>query len=352
MKLKTLLGTIIFLGLLFSVSGTLEAHEVYVLDAETIAAALKAPPLQVFSIIFNDVQQFFFWFFLTVLILLVVGVASLSHKLESIFDPYLLKLKRYAPLIGRVTLGLSVCASAYYSAMFGPELPLTALLPAVLIDPFRLFLVAAGLALVFGYYTRFFASLMILVYVAMATQYASYMLTYANYFGEMVIAFTVGSTVFALDSKKQGTKPTRLFGLIKFTEDHAFLILRIGFGVALIYASMYAKFLHAQLAITTVIQYNLTDYFHFSPEFIVLGAFAVEILLGVLFIIGVEIRFAAIFLTIFLTMSLIYFKEAVWPHLILAGGAMTIFAYGYGPYTLERLYLRRHHHRDSEEPVL
>jgi uncharacterized membrane protein YphA (DoxX/SURF4 family) len=327
------------------------AHEVYVLDSDTIAAALEQPPLQVFAIIFNDTQQFFFWFFLTTLILVVVAFASVSKRLEHIFDPYLLRLKRYAPLIGRVTLGLSVCASAYYSALFGPELPLSNLLPQLYVAPFRLFLAVVGVCVTIGYHTRIMALFLIGVYAWIATKYSVYVLTYANYLGEMLIAFTVGGSLYAFDKSTPKSTPKFLRGFIKFTEEHAFLFLRIGFGVSLIYASMYAKFFHAQLAITTVIQYNLTDYFPFSPEFIVLGAFAIEILLGVLFIIGIEIRFAAIFLTIFLILSLVYFKEAVWPHLILAGGAMTIFAYGYGPYTLERLYLRRHHHKDSEEPV-
>lgn len=347
---KTILLIVFCVISLFFTENVVTAHEVYVLDQETIDAALQNPPLQVFSIIYAEQARFFFWMFLTILVLVFVGVVSVSKRLEAVCDPFLLKLRRFAPFIGRVTLGLSIIASGYFSALFGPELPLSMILPVEWIDPFRAFLIIAGILLVLGFMTRVASLAVILVYVFMMTKFSYYMLTYINYFGEMVIAFALGSRVWAVDRLFAHQTVKYFKNTMIFVEEHAFFILRLAFGTSLLFSAFYAKFLHAQLAIETVVQYNLTDYFHFSPSFIVLGAFAVELLLGTLFILGIEVRFAAIFLTVFLAMSLLYFGEAVWPHLILVGGAATIFAYGYGRFTLERSYLNKHH-RNAEEPV-
>jgi len=43
--------------------------------------------------------------------------------LENTFDKYLIKLKKYAQFIARITICLSFIACGYNSALFGPELP-------------------------------------------------------------------------------------------------------------------------------------------------------------------------------------------------------------------------------------
>ncbi len=338
-------------GIFFLIPHIARAHEVYVLEGDTIAKDMAEPPLQVFSIIFSNEKQFFFWFFFALLAVSFVAIVSMSKRLEKFCDPFLLKIRRYAPAIGRITLGLSTIASAYFGALFGPELPMSLFIPAHFIMPFQILLAGVGICLVLGLFTRVSALFMMVLYGGMITHFSYYMLTYLNYFGEMVIAFTAGSKVFAIDAYFTERVPRMFQPLVDFIVDKGFLILRIAFGISLLFSAIYAKLLHAQLAIDTVVQYHLTDYFHFTPPFIVLGALAVEVLLGLLFIIGFEIRFAAIFLSIFLTLSLFYFGESVWPHIILMGGALTIFASGYGKYTIERNYLIRHH-RDQEEPVL
>ena len=331
------------------------AHEVYVLPTREINAALQAPPLQVFSIIWSEERRFFFWMFLVAAIIVFVFFVSISKRMETRFDPGLDRLKLYAPFVGRITLGLSMLASAHYGAIFGPELPFTNFLAPEYISSFRIFMFITGTLILLGLWTRTAALLLMLTYGALIFKYHLYMLTYLNYFGEMVIAFILGAQLFAIDKilPWRLTTFTLLFADIsEWFEDHAFFFLRISFGVSLIYASIYAKFLHAQLALDVVTRYNLTHYFHFDPPFLVLGAFAIEILLGLFFIFGIELRFTAIFLIGFLTLSLIYFGEAVWPHIILAGTAIVIFFRGYGKYTLEWQFLHRLFGKNVGEPVL
>lgn len=111
------------------------------------------------------------------------------------------------------------------------------------------------------------------------------------------------------------------------------MIMRILFGISLIYASLYAKLIHGALALEVVTKYHLTHYFPFDPIFLVLGAMLIEILIGIFFLIGFEIRFTSLFFLVFLSMSLVFFGESVWPHIILIGTAIAMFLHGYDRYT-------------------
>ncbi len=327
------------------------AHEVYVLQPGVISRDLMMQPLQVFSIITAHTGSFFFWAFICAWTIFTIFSISLSKGLERRLDPMLSMLKKYAPLAARLTLGIAITASGYFGAMFGPELPLAGFLSATEAHLVQVILIATGTLITAGLLTRISAGLLMMFYISMWFHYGSYMLTYINYFGEMVLVLIAGNATFALDRYVHHLYPHTIHRLVSWMEHHAFAILRAAFGISLIFASVYAKFLHAQLAIDTVTTYHLTDYFPFEPSFIVLGAFCIELLLGLFFLFGIEIRFASLFLLFWLSLSLLYFGEAVWPHVILAGTAIAIFMHGYDKYTLE-LSLMRRRYKNMKEPVL
>jgi len=124
--------------------------------------------------------------------------------------------------------------------------------------------------------------------------------------------------------------------------------MRILFGFGIIYASLYAKFLYSLLALEVVIRYDLTRYFPFDPLFVVLGALIIEFLAGALFMIGIAVRWSSIFLLFWLSLSLVYFQEDVWPHAILFGLSIVVFLHGYDRFSLEGRFLKRR----GREPVL
>ena len=204
-----------------------------------------------------------------------------------------------------------------------------------------------GAFILFGFLTRYagiaaFALSLVAIY-----KHGWYLLTYTNYIGDIIFISFLGAHVWSID--KHVIKWHGILGTIeRFVEKYAFLLLRVTFGSSLIYASVYAKFVHSELALRTVIDYNLTDYFHFAPLFIVLGAGLVEITIGIFIIIGFEVRFASLFLMFFLTLSLLYFGEAVWPHIVLFGGALALFIHGYDRYSIEGYFFKNAQH----EPVL
>ncbi len=322
------------------------AHEVYVLSAQEIHQAITMTSPNPFLAVSTQELKFLEWGAMTAVLLLIVLRFSLSKLFERIFDPILIKLKRYAPLAGRLTLGLSLIASGYYHALFGPELPLSAFFGAgsEIVSVILMFL---GAVIILGWYTRPAAVVALCIFAYSIFKDETYMLTYANYLGEIFLALILGSGVYSIDHVLKRGRVVKLFGIT--WEKYSFFILRVLYGIGLFFASFYAKFLHSNLALDTVNDYHLTNYFHFTPLFLVLGAFIVEALIGLCFAAGFEIRFAAIVFTIFLTMSILFFGEVVWPHIILFGVNIALFLHGYDEYTLEKWLFPQ---KKRSEPVL
>ena len=328
------------------------AHEVYVLPAGEVDHAMNEPSFSLWHEALENIGEVSFWAFIGVLAVVSVFLISTMRFLERALDPVLSYMRRYATVIARVTIGLAFLAGAYYQALYGPELPLPdhAGPYAGIVTTM---LVAMGLMIIIGWYARVAAFLGVIVYSFMVALHGSYMLTYINYLGEIIVLLILGAHRYSLDGyleKRRGNKhwSTRIPFISKigssittYLTPHSFAILRVLFGVALIYASVYAKILHNNLALLTVEQYHLDKILGFEPHFLVLGAAIVEIMIGVFFILGIEIRFTALFMLFWLTLSLIYFGEVVWPHLILIGIPIAYIFYGYDKYSVEGWFFRK-----------
>ena len=343
MRNKLLLSALACAALAFPAIAS--AHEVYLLDPATIMRDVMNPSPNPFTMVAQQPDQFILWFMIGVIVVSTVFAMSITRVAENFFDPLLAHLKPYAAPIARVTLGVCLIASAYYGALYGPELPLShfgAWAPLI-----QALLWISGVLVLLGFWTRIAALLAFITFLAGLAHYNVYMLTYANYLGEMIFAFILGSGRFSVDhwfGLRSG-----LFAPLKHRfERYAFPILRILFGISVAFASYFAKFLHSQLALDVVNDYHLTNYFHFAPLFVVLGAFCVEMLIGVFFILGLEIRHTVLFFLFWLFLSLLYFGEAVWPHLVLLGVLLALFCHGYDNYSLEGRFFKKH----LIEPVL
>jgi len=326
---------LVILLLVLIVPHVASAHEVYVLTPAQIHEAVTTASADPFDAMGEHAEQFLLWGGITAVALLVAVSLSISRLMRRTLDPWLVRLKKHAPLVARVTFGASLFASGWYGAIFGPELPLAMTTPPNVAHIVAVALMIVGVLIVVGFRTRWMSFLVLALFVYAAANYGWYMLTYANYLGEAILFIILGGGWFG-----------RAF------ERYSFFILRILFGFALFFASFYAKFWHSNLALMTVNDYHLTDYFHFTPLFLVLGAFIIEALLGLCFMTGFEIRLASIFFATFIGMSLMFFGEAVWPHLILFGVSATLFMHGYDKYTLEEALFSRRMKGKATEPVL
>lgn len=318
------------------------AHEVYVLGRSIIQHDTMEASPNPFQAAVAEPGKFALWGGLFLLQFILVIWLSRWSWLQAHLNPLLDRLKPYAPLIGRLTLGGSLLASAYYGALFGPELPLSDLAGPYAGWLQTLLYVLGGLITI-GFLTPIAGLVAIGLYAWAWIHFGLYLLTYLNYFGEMLLVLILGGHVLAIDALRRRSTVT----LAKL-EPYSFLILRICFGIAVLFASFYAKFLHSDLALDTVRDYHLTQFFPFTPLFLVLGAFITEALIGLSFLFGFAIRFTALVFTTFLVLSIMYFGEAVWPHLILFGVNVALFMHGYDNYTIGRCWLKR----GTQDPVL
>lgn len=326
------------------------AHEVYVLPAATIRQALMTPSFSEWQTLLQNIDQFALWGFITALTIFIVFFVSISRVLERLLDPLLSKLPRYAPLICRVTIGVSFLSAVQHQALFGPELPLIATFGNATYAV-SILLVVIGIMITVGFYTRIAALAAIILFGIEVSQYGVYMLTYTNYIGELILLLVLGAHLFAVHSEKISAKGASvLLRIIKerFTP-YSFFILRVAFGVGLLYAAFYAKIIHNNLALDLLYAYpQIVHFFGFEPHFLVLGAAIIEILIALFFIFGIEIRFTSLFLLFWLSLSLWYFGEVVWPHIILIGIPIAFIFYGYDAYSLEGRFFKK----DGREPVL
>ncbi len=328
-----------------------KAHEVYLLSPSEVAEAIATAPFDHYQVVLENLNQFMFWAFIAILLVIVVFVASISHKLEVNIRPLLQKIHPYAVPLVRVTLGLALIACAYFKSAFGPELPLAEVYGSWA-DMIRIAFFVLGVLLTAGIYVRLASLAAFALFCVAAVQEWPYILTYTNYLGVIIVTFAVGTSAHTISGKRH--QAADMLGLDAFfvplaqrLAPYAFLILRVCFGVSLLVASIYAKILNNMLALAVATTSfaphttSLAQALGFEPHFLVLGAAIVEVVIALFFILGVEIRFTSLFLLFWLTLSLLYFGETVWPHLILIGIPLALVCYGYDRYSLEGWFFKK-----------
>jgi hypothetical protein len=322
------------------------AHEVYVLTPGEIQGDLRMPSFSEWQVIFTNIHEFMFWAFIAFLVVTTVFCISIFRPLERLLMPTFARLRPYAAPIARITIGLSFLAAAYYGATYGPELPIASTFGhyAIVI---RILLVCMGVLIISGFYVRM-AALSALVLFSIAVYFHGiYMLTYTNYLGEII-------TLLILGAHRGEHRHYHESKLAKLFAPYSFVLLRVAFGISLLYASFYAKILHNNLALQVATlplaghRYGVAHYLGFEPHFLVLGAAIIEIVIAVFFMLGIEIRWTSIFLLFWLSLSLSYFGEVVWPHVILIGIPLAFICYGYDKYSLEGYFFKD----GAREPVL
>src|SRR3989344_2942241 len=317
------------------------AHEVYVLSPEEIATGVSTPPFDMLATLEANLGSFVFWGFIVFVVVSTIFFMSIFHVLERLFAPYFTRLKRHASTVARVTVGVGLVAGAYFGANYGPELPLAAIFgsQATII---ALLTGLVGLMLIANVWSRAAAAVAAALFLVNTAWHGIYMLTYVNYFGEFIVLLIGSHTALKKRDWTHSFAP------------YSWAILRVAFGISLIYSSFYAKILHNNLALQVATlnfgghEHSLAYYFGFEPHFLVLGAALIEILIGFLYIFGVEVRWTSIFLLFWLSLSLWYFGESVWPHIVLIGLPLAFIMHGYDKYSIEGHFFKR----GQREPVL
>lgn len=311
---KYLSSFIFFLGFLFFVTPAF-AHEAYVLTRQEFDKGLQINSINPFAALFDPS-------YLTITAIITICVISSYFlvilwsitKYAAILDRIIKKAKFVGPLIIRLAISSSFFYAAQANAVLGPELSL-AHLPGGEIVRFLEFVIA--FMVIFGVFVELAALIGLGIFLYVSWQYGWYLLTYLNYFGELIVLLLFGSRYISFDRLFFGKK---LFikGLEKFKE-YETPIVRILYGAALIYAGYTIKFQHQILSVWVYNQYHLKDFFHASAEFIASGAGLSEVTIGLFIIVGFVMRFTILISLVFITLSLLYFHEMLWPHFMLYG---------------------------------
>ncbi len=297
------------------------AHEVYVLTPEQVAHDHHGQPVNVWQTLSSSHNLKIFALF-SLLTLASLGSALFLkstkpfQKIGKLID----KATVFAPDLIRVAFGVSLLVSAKNHAVFGPELPLDIFPHAAVL---KAVMVVTGIALTLGVFIRYFGLLAIGLWLFAAANQGWYMLTYINYLGEAIAVLLLSRQVFSLDfliAKLRGVKLKSQ----KF-EAYSMPAARILFGFSLLYAAINVKFVTSALSLDVVNRYHLSNYFPFDPLFIVFGAGMVECLIAGLYMLGLLQRLNSLLFIGFLTASLLFFKESVWPHYLLIALAAGIF---------------------------
>ena len=116
------------------------------------------------------------------------------------------------------------------------------------------------------------------------------------------------------------------------------LVLRIGLGVAFIFLAVYEKFMNPHDSELVVTLYHLQHAIPVPAALWVLGAGLVELVLGILLIIGFEVRLVAIVSFVVISLSFFYFQESVYSHVTLFGAISMLVVLGAGKYSVDHYY--------------
>ena len=270
--------------------------------------------------------------FIAILIYFFFQYSFLGKKL----DKFLSSLDPIGHVFLRVALAGSLIMSAYFHSFMGPEISLVSLPLGTMLIPI---MYVTGVLLLFGVFTRIVSIIGLLILIATTFIYGGYILTYLNYYGEYIALIVFGSYVLSIDNKIFG-----ISNLAKKYKNIELLIIRVTYGISVMYPAITIKLLHPEVIVDIVNRYHLNQIhwlFPQDPLLISLGTGMAQILVGVLIIVGFETRLASLATFLLYFLSVIYFKEAVWPHYVLLALAMYLVLNNGGRYTLDYFMSRK-----------
>lgn len=324
------LGFIVFLSL----APYSFAHEAYVLSREDFQRGLKINTQNPFAPLTDSSHwQIFLTISIIVAISYSIVVLFSTTKLSQKLDKAVRKLAFFGPLTIRIVISASFLFSAMGNEILGPELSLK-MIPGGEIIRILLFILSA--TILSGFLVELSAVVAFLIFIYITLTFGAYMATYLNYLGEIVVLMFFGSRFLSLDKVFFG-KNLWLKSLEKF-KGLEIPIVRIMYGLALIYAGLSIKFLHQNITVDVYNQYHLKRFFHETAQFIAAGAGLSEIMIGAFIILGFVMRFTIIISLVFITLSLLYFRELVWPHLMLYGISISLIINSADKFTIDRYF--------------
>ncbi len=232
------------------------------------------------------------------------------------------------PWMARLSLGIALIGSGTAGAFISPVLGSGGYIPFAEILLGFMFLLGFLLTPAYiGAIALFFAGL----------SQDAYLFGNFDMLALIVSAFILSSPRPGLDDILQ----VRQLRIRETTKELVPLVLRIGLGVSFIFLAVYEKFLNPHGSELVVTTYNLMNAIPVPAPLWVLGAGTVECILGLLLLIGFEVRLVSLISFFVISLSFFYFKEDVYSHVTLFGAISMLIATGAGAYSLDRFFDKR-----------
>lgn len=324
---------LLFFIVLF-VPHAVSAHEAYVLPSDYFWSQLSGPDsFGALNALANpdNVRITFYVVAGTILVYLLnflLRRTRFGYRLHKAPE----RLAFLGPIFVRATIAAAFFFSALSWSFLGPELSLLGMpLPWLM----RGILFAASGMILLGLFTEAVAAVVLIVFTIGLWRYGLYLLTYLNYLGELIVLLLFGMRQWSFDRLMFG--PLQRFPKLREYETS---IVRIFYGVALIYAAITVKFLHPAMTARVVTDWHLTQFhwlFPSDPLLVVLGAGLAEFAIGLFILLGFEMRLTVLVSLFYITLSLLYFRELVWPHLMLYGISLSLLVKPEA-FTLDRVF--------------
>lgn len=281
--------------------------------------------------------------------LLVAGAAAgYLYFRPAAYDLTVLRttLHEYVDLVPwmlRLSIGLPLVGAGFAGYFFSPAVPAVT----------RLFQVAVGFFLLFGFATRFVAAVALLAYLV-RLPFEPMLLLASEYVGALLGIVLVGSGRPSADQmfKEVADDDRTLYSSIdpvrsisrRFDavvspyEDYAATAVRVALGFNFIYLGFVEKLLNPGRALQVVEKYDLTAVVPVEPGMWVVGAGLTEMALGAVLILGLFTRAScAVAFVLFTTTLFGLPDDPVIAHISLFGLASMLFITGSGPLALDNL---------------
>jgi len=253
--------------------------------------------------------------------------------------PWLLRLSFGLPMVGAGFAGY------FFSPEVAPVLPLFA-------TSSRLFQIAVGFGLLFGFATRFVAFVALGAYLtgvlfdpvlALANEYVTGLLTIMLLGSGRPSADHVLQRIASAPRTAYGRiDPVHRLaewfnGLVDPYEAYAPTVVRVGLGLNFVFLGFYEKLLAPERAVQVVDKYDLTAVVPVDPGLWVVGAGLTEAALGAALIAGVFTRASSLVALLMFTLTLFGLPDdPVLAHVTLFGLASMLLVTGSGPYAVDR----------------
>ena len=292
-----------------------QAHEAYVLPSADFQAGLHKTSLDIFQGLLTAGNiKVGLLIGIGILVALVLNFKFQQTQLAKNLAGKVETLSTIGPLILRLAIAASFFLGAVSGEFLGSELSIKAL-PAT--DLIHIGLLVISVLVLLGLFTRLAALAALIIFSLVAYHYHWYILTYLNYLGEIAVLLLFGSGKWSLDQLFFGSS-----SYLANWRKYETVIVRVCYGLALIYGAVSVKFLHPVLSLEVINNYHLTQFhwlFPSDPRLIVFGAALTELTIGLFILLGFQLRLTVLVTLFYITLSLLFFRELVWPHLLLYG---------------------------------